>query len=162
VEYDFGVLNVETELARILDLSDAGENPNCLRIRGWTFNVPITRESRRISDAFRWTLQFPEHLRGRLISDEPSITSDDATFQALGLVLSAGQAPEQQEPWGNVCFLVVQPGKEAGTFERVEFVGVDHSPDEVDKLFDSPTTWSLSDRRHLCGVDLEYAEIRLV
>jgi hypothetical protein len=161
VEFDFGVLDAETELPRVLDLSDAGEIPRCLRIRGWTFKVPIMRNSRKISKTFCWSVFFPEHLRGGPKSDERSTTGEDTVFQALGLVLSVCRAYERLEPRSDVGFLVVQLRENTGTFERVDYLRAAHNPEEVDRFLDATTTRSLSDRQHLGGLDLEYAEICL-
>ena len=168
VEFDYGVLDAETELPRILDLSDAGETPRCLRIRGWTFRVPIMRKSGKISETFCWSVFSLEHMLRSSKSGVRSTTGEDTAFQALGLVLSVAQAyqgPESLAPdqWGNVGFLVVQHGANAGTFERVDYLRAAHNPDEVDRFLglDATTTRSLSERQHLGGLDLEYAEICL-
>ena len=81
--------------------------------------------------------------------------------EAQGLVLSA---VEHQLDWGEhydtIGFMIVQPGSAPHTVERIDYARARHEAGSTAGIFDKTATeWSISDRQHFCGVDLEYTEI---
>jgi hypothetical protein len=130
------VYDTEIQLPEIMDLSDAGVIPTCLRIRGWTFRVPITRRQETeqcsvwsVSWIFPWYTTTHSTVCGKFSFDDNLVPGNEMTFETLGLILSM-KIPRQMR--AELGFLVLQERTHQGTFEQLGYT--DRGQDGEDLL----------------------------